>query len=218
MNSCWVSRQLAAPGLSGQRFCFSGLMSLINAVDQDFYPAWPQTTPCSGDGDKKFRVYASSDFAGNRGISIITTSARAEAMLLLPGFQDPQAVAATNFNEQQQYQVEEIPGKGIGLIAIKPLWRGDRILSNTASTMVDYKTFETLPSEEVVALEIAMLASLPISHQHMWMNLSIHEDTILSDGDRIVKIMSTNAFDVNIETEGYPFFFTTFPEGVYRPM
>ncbi|CAK7220418.1 SET domain-containing protein 5 [Sporothrix bragantina] len=109
------------------------------------------------------------------------------------------------------YRVEAMPGKGFGVVATKHLHRGDLIMSTTASVVIDYAVFESVPEDEVIRMQTAAIDSLPPLHHTRFMNLSTHDAT--EGHEQIVnKILSTNAFDIEaIDGEEYGYF-VVFPE------
>ncbi|KAJ2906201.1 hypothetical protein MKZ38_002626 [Zalerion maritima] len=157
---------------------------------------WSHTSPCFQNGEEEYCVFTSSSFAGNRGISIVTTPKHAEDMIHLPAFQhslDFQHLNA-DIDLEPHFRVEMIPGKGFGLVANRSINRGDRILGNTASTMLDYEAFEAIRGEDVERPQVAMVKNLRTKHRERYMNLSTHGEEAGGYEKRVAELMSTNAF------------------------
>lgn len=187
---------------------------------------WSRTTPCyknSTDGTE-FCVYTSESFAENHGITIMTSPARSVQFAQLPAFADPETVRGVNRDivyESEHgrrgdqpplsYRVEAMPGKGYGVVATKYLNRGDLIMSTTASVVIDYALFESIPDTEVVRMQTVAIDSLPPLHHARFMNLSTHDAT--EGHEQIVtKILATNAFDIETDNDDEYGYFVVFPE------
>ncbi|CAK7215589.1 SET domain-containing protein 5 [Sporothrix curviconia] len=187
---------------------------------------WSSTTPCYSNGTEgtEFCVYTSKSFADNHGITIMTSPDRAARFARIPAFADPSTVRGVNRDivyetehgrrEDQvplSYRVEAMPGKGYGVVATKHLRRGDLIMSTTASVVIDYALFDSVPEDEVMRMQTAAIDSLPALHHTRFMNLSTH-DAAEGHEQIVAKILSTNAFDIEaVDGEDYGYF-VVFPE------
>ncbi|ERS99739.1 hypothetical protein HMPREF1624_03103 [Sporothrix schenckii ATCC 58251] len=187
---------------------------------------WSRTTPCyknSTDGTE-YCVYTSESFAEGHGITVMTSPAKAVHFAQLPAFADPETVRGINRDivyESEHghrsdqpplsYRVEAMPGKGFGVVATKYLNRGDLIMSTTASVVIDYALFESIPDEDVVRMQTVAVDSLPPRHHARFMNLSTHAAT--EGHEQIVnKILATNAFDIETDDDDERGYFVVFPE------
>ncbi|KAK4177469.1 hypothetical protein QBC36DRAFT_327028 [Triangularia setosa] len=103
----------------------------------------------------------------------------------------------------------------MGLIAKVHIHRGDLIMANTPSLMIDYRAFEELPKEEYRQLQASAVDHLPDLHREHILALSTHDGIERTHIERIDKICSTNAFDIDpdnddeIQDHG---FYVVFPE------
>jgi len=176
---------------------------------------WTHTTPCIRNGTTEFCVYSDATFADHRGISVITTADRAQYFLQRKGFTKPEVNRGVNQDLEQDrlpvYEVVAIPGKDMGVVAKKPLNRGDLIMSNTASIMVDYGAFEVLSAPDILKLQSTGLDYLPLKHRARLLNLSTH-DQVEGYDKRVEKILATNAFDIELDDEEEDNFYVVFPE------
>ncbi|KAH0526558.1 hypothetical protein TsFJ059_009861 [Trichoderma semiorbis] len=151
-----------------------------------------------------FCVFSSKAFASGRGISIITTSDRAENFQQLPAFVDEDALSGVNEQPSPPFEEKELPGRGRGLIANKTLHRGDRIFAHTPILMLDSEIFGELETEEWLALEHAAVNNLPPKTKQMFSAL-YGSPVIDPVSDRI----DTNAFVLDLHGATY---YDVFPE------
>lgn len=145
----------------------------------------------------QFHLYALEEFAGGRGISILTTPERIEAFGNLPSL-------ARGPNEfwSNIYEEREIPGKGRGLIAKKTLHRGDTIFSNTPILILD----DDLPDRPKWSR--AAVGGLPVATQKLFWELCRPDKS-----DLVMGRIDVNVFDVEI---GGGSFAALFPEIAVR--
>ncbi|SPQ22831.1 7e59549a-6beb-4047-8fcb-2e89e6e6e9e0 [Thermothielavioides terrestris] len=115
-----------------------------------------------------------------------------------------------------KYEMREIPGKGMGLVATEHIRRGDLILANTASLMIDYRAFNELTEAQYTELQAQAVSSLPSAHRAALLNLSTHSSRDgLADAELVNKIAATNSFDIDPwpdDTDQHHSFFVLFPE------
>lgn len=117
----------------------------------------------------KLCVYTNTSFSGGRGISIFTTPKLAEEFASLPPFQDAHALDNINGFSGNWY-TEQIPGKGIGARAKKPLKFKDRITAYTPALLA-YREGELPTMEREKFFEIAV-SQLPEATQMMYLQLA----------------------------------------------
>lgn len=185
---------------------------------------WPVAGTCvmSHNRTEEYCVYSDYRFAGGRGISIVTTPSEALQIAKTEAFTQPDLYRSVrNFNapESDKWHVEEIPNKGMGLVASRNLRTGDHIMSISAAIMTDFKIWDHVDLDQVRRMQAQAISYLPKDHQKIFLNLSTH-DAVESREEQIYKIILTNAFDISdIEILDRPKgekgenFFTVFPEG-----
>lgn len=181
---------------------------------------WTSISNCArnGTGPTEFCVFYAGGFANNRGVSIITSPARAKSIAKLPAFTNPELTAHTNKdldpNYTAVYKSVMVPGKGVGLVAARTLYRGDRIMSSTPAIVIDYGFFETMPKKIVREIQTAAVDILPENHRQLLLNLSSHDGLYENYQQKVDKILSTNAFDIDADPEGDndDQFYVVFPE------
>lgn len=182
---------------------------------------WTHTTPCfhRAGTDKEYCVFTDTNFAEGRGISLVMEPRRASYLATLPAFVEPQINEGINQDLVRtvpaKYAVKEIPSKGMGLVATEHIRRGDVILANTASLMIDYGAF-SLPQDEYLQLAAAAADHLPGPHRAALLNLSSHDGRERTHAEHVDKVIRTNAFDIypdeDEDGEGAEILFVVFPE------
>lgn len=99
--------------------------------------------------------------------------------------------------------MRHIPGKGMGLIATSHIHRGDLIMANTPSLMIDYRAFNELTKPQYMFLQAAAVAHLPPAHAAHLLALSAHvtDTSHLTREELVDKISATNGFDIDPDDE-----------------
>ncbi|KAK1756153.1 hypothetical protein QBC47DRAFT_299226 [Echria macrotheca] len=183
--------------------------------------SWTHSSPCfvGSKTGQDFCVFTDTEFADGRGTSFVMTRRRADYLTTYSAFTDPGFVSGVNQDLVRTipavYDVHEFPGKGMGLVANQFIRRGELIMANTASLMIDYRVFHELKKEEYKELQLHAVNYLPDPHRKAFMNLSTHGQTFSTLVDTVEKIAETNAFDIDPdaddEEQNYGFF-VVFPE------
>lgn len=134
----------------------------------------------------------------------MTSPARAVDIAKSIAFTDPEifkTVDDLNAEESPRWRVEEMPGKGMGLVATRNIELGDHIMSTTASIMVDYNLFYDAPPGDILEMQVVAMDLLPDTHRRRILNLSTHDHA--SDYEtQVNKVILTNSF--NIDTIEFP--------------
>ena len=182
---------------------------------------WAHSSPCfkSTKTDHNYCVFTDNGFAEGRGTSFVTTAERADHLATYPAFTEPDTIRGMNQDLVRTlpavYAMQEFPGKGMGLVAKSDIRRGDLIMANTVSLMIDYRVFDDLPDDEWMELQALAVDHLPGPHRSTLMNLSTHNAGDLPHHERVNKITTTNAFDIDAgegDEEQDSGFFVVFPE------
>jgi hypothetical protein len=148
----------------------------------------------SREANNGFCVYTNDRFANGRGISIVATPKEIMNIVSTSILKEP---STAEFENQevgaQKYKYEQVPGKGLGVIANATFARGAKLQSYTPilAFQDDMMQFMSSKDRELV-LSIAV-SRLPQASQDIFYSLMGHagEDPIL---DRI----NTNAFTANM--------------------
>ncbi|KAL7793120.1 hypothetical protein V8C37DRAFT_113266 [Trichoderma ceciliae] len=173
------------------------------AVANSSYP-WASQSDCRDSSESSFCVFSFKDFAGGRGISILTTPDRIKKFQQLPAFVDAGALFGVNEQPSPPFEERALPGRGRGLVANKTLHRGDRIFAHTPILMLDGDSFGDLEQKDWLELEHVAVNSLPPQTKMMFSALYGRPKTDPTS-DRI----DTNAFELGLEEATH---YAVFPE------
>ncbi|KAK3898837.1 hypothetical protein C8A05DRAFT_46945 [Staphylotrichum tortipilum] len=182
--------------------------------------AWTHSLPCFQPNwaDDPICVFTDTTFAAGRGISLVTTPRRANYVATTPAFAEPETVGDINQDlggsVPAKYEMRELPGKGMGLIATAHIRRGEPIMANTASLMIDYRAFNELTKPEYKELQAHAVDNLPASHRALVLGLSTHTSSPLPHIELVDRIAATNGFDIDpdeTDTDQHHSFFVLFP-------
>lgn len=206
---CGLGASLIPPGgpicLTDPRYLTGGGHDNTTAESPGWQHRWTHSSPCfqGDDADHPICVFTDTNFADGRGISLVTGSQRAKHIATTPAFAEPDTVKGINHDldptPPAKYEMRELPGKGMGLIATAPIQRGEQIMANTASLMIDYRAFHELTKPQYTALQAHAVDNLPPAHRALLLSLSAHtpQTSHLTHTQLIDKIASTNSFDID---------------------
>lgn len=166
---------------------------------EDEFRAWTQRPKCTRKSEKHdvYCVFTSAHFANGRGISILTDPATAKEIASLPAFRQPKTVADINDETGAPFEMKALPGRGFGLVATRPLHRGDSIFSHTPVYMINMKTHDALDEEDRLELQREAIKRLPPASRELYMALHGH-----FGGDPIDDRLNTNSFYVELDHTG----------------
>ncbi|KAJ4407110.1 SET domain-containing protein 5 [Gnomoniopsis sp. IMI 355080] len=173
---------------------------------------WSGPHACAG----SFCVYANPSFAGNRGIAIISDGDSANMLANLPGFVDlasPRAadlLVTANINSRSQgVDTRDIPGKGRGLVASRPIHRGEQIMAYTPALVIHRAFVDELSRAEQLRLLRDAVGRLPtLTRVVFWKQLGqTHE----AEDNDILEIVMNNSFNLPLNLSGVSFI-GNFPE------
>jgi hypothetical protein len=145
---------------------------------------------------------------------MLTSPERADYVASLPVFRDANVLARENKDPDpalSPLDFVHIPGKDMGVVAKRPIYRGDHLMSFTPAVVIDYGAFENLPYQDIMKLQMGMVDQLPNELKGRFLNLSTHDEAG-SHNERIDKILKTNAFDIELSDENEYGLFVVFPE------
>ncbi|KAF2641184.1 SET domain-containing protein [Massarina eburnea CBS 473.64] len=138
-------------------------------------------------------VFSNQEFAGGRGIFIVTTGSLAYKMLNKAAFTDPTSLSRINHHDNPSFVEHEFPGKGRGLIANKTLNRGDQIFASTPLVISHPGSYDLVEAERL-RLAHRGVDSLPSASKAKFWKLLDH-----FKGDPVDDRINTNAFDIEID-------------------
>ncbi|KAF2018542.1 SET domain-containing protein [Aaosphaeria arxii CBS 175.79] len=150
-------------------------------------------------------VYTSASFSNGRGISIFTTPKIAEEFASLPAIQDPTILETRSINiDSGTWHVQEMSGKGMGMVAKRNLKFKDRITGYTPALLAHVEDeLSTLERERFFRLAVNQL---PDAMRDMYLRLA----TVYGDPRvRVQDIVKANTFQLDIGGQNH---LAVFPE------
>lgn len=147
---------------------------------------------CEGDAlsDAYFCVYTDPEFFHGRGITLITTSSIMESVNI-PEMEDvPQGCG--NVAVDEPYVEQYIPGKGIGLVANRLIKRGEVIIFEPPSIIVNLDMGGLVKEETRLEMQWEGIYNLPRETKSKSLGLMGH-----FGGDHLDDVLNTNAFGVD---------------------
>lgn len=178
--------------------------------------AWTRASSCTANGTEEYCVFISSTFANGRGLGVVTSPERANYIANLPAFTDQHALENENAEKSDDllpYEFVHVPGKDMGVVAKRPIYRGDHLMTFTPALVLDYGAMENLPEPDIHRLQTEAIDQLPSDLRNRFLNLSTHSGAS-SHTERIDKILRTNAFDVEISDDNEFGLYVVFPESL----
>ncbi|KAJ9302063.1 hypothetical protein DTO271G3_929 [Paecilomyces variotii] len=140
-------------------------------------------------------VYTDRSFADNRGISIFTTPQIADEFVRLRPFRDPAILAGIN-NPEGPWHPQNLPGRGIGLLAKTRIDPGERLMAYTPLLIMHQHHQISIPVREKF-LRLA-IEQLPDASKEQYLRLA----TIYGNLSVIVQdVIQTNAFEMQVGGE-----------------
>lgn len=177
-------------------------------------PSWVHSKPCTKSGKTEYCAFTQRSFSGNEGLSVVTTPERI-SRLAKGIFSDKKGKTRLPHSSGSSYEDAEIPGKGIGLIATKPIRAGQCVMTRTPAVMIDRSALDALSNDASVALLIQGVEALPTIHRDRYLNLTTHMD-VASRITRISQIFAVNSFRTEVGDQGADFH-SVFTESGCRP-
>ncbi|KAK6865229.1 hypothetical protein PG990_005327 [Apiospora arundinis] len=173
----------------------SHLGNTTKKIDQ-LPPSWVRGNHCINSGRTKYCAFTKPSFSSNEGISLITTPKRV-SKLATGILSDKKDHTQTPQHSASFYEDAEIPGKGIGLMATKPIRAGQRIMTRTPAVMIDRSALDTLSEDESIALLVQGVEALPEVHRNRYLNLTTHM-TVVDRQMKISQIFAVNSFRTGV--------------------
>jgi hypothetical protein len=166
------------------------------SVEED---QWFRSDSCHQVGSDEFCAFTQPSFDAGRGIALVTTAEILQKMASLPIFTEKklQRIASQPFTTPA-YRDEQIPGKGIGLVAVRPLGNNEQFLRRMPIVMVDDIAFKRLGRASLTDLLTQAIGDLPEAHQVDYLNLTAHVE-VENHQDRVYEIFMKNDFVVAVE-------------------
>lgn len=153
----------------------------------------------------QFCVYTSTTFASGRGISLLTTPKIASKIASLPAFTSPTPFKPLfNSLNPAPFEVRELPGRGMGVIATRPIKRGTILFAyptigiyhNSAFPRLHNSSSSSSSQTHTHSSLFSLSASqLPPSSSNLLYSLAAHEPhRQLPNGEGVIGRLNTNTF------------------------
>jgi hypothetical protein len=153
------------------------------------------TTDLANPQDKEtFCIYTKKDFGDGRGIAFFTSTKIIAEVLKMSAFTDPKSIKGMNdliggkFGPPP-YEFRRFPVKGLGLVANRTIYRGERIMQETPTYVYNRNVFTSTDEESRIPMGWHAAYQLPEEARHELLALHKHHG-----GDEIDDLMRTNAF------------------------
>lgn len=147
----------------------------------------------------KYCVYTNDDFFG-KGISLITTASNHGRVKQI---QMPRTAMKLGY---EKTRIVEIPGRGRGLVATRPIRRGERIMAAKPALLVHREAFRELPIEDMYYLMDMAVDNLPTARKESYM-----AQASSMGSHKITDIFFTNTFQLTVGGHD-GFHYGNFPE------
>lgn len=194
---------------------------------------WVRGDACQTLGPAEFCTFTHPSFNDGLGLSLITTTARLEALFLSSPALTPAAQPSTKkipwargagATAGPSFHAADIPGKGVGLVADRRIAAGELVLARTPAVLVDERGFAGLGEAPLRRLLGQAVAALPRGHRRQYLDLSTgHDDDDddvepgdgRDDGDdddeKVYQVFAKNNFRTRITDDAD--FHATFVDG-----
>lgn len=179
----------------------------------DSLRGWVKGDSCQELGSSSFCTFTTATFNEGFGLSVITTEQRLESLSSLPVFaQQEQKKPWGGKASDVSYEQQEVPGKGIGLVATRRISAGELILARTPAVLVDDDAFRGLDQGRLTQVLVPAIEMLPAKHQSEYLKLTTHQETHGHD-EKIYNIFAKNNYRTRIANSTD--FHATFIDGQY---
>ncbi|KAF2704636.1 SET domain-containing protein [Pleomassaria siparia CBS 279.74] len=215
-RQCWYESPLISVSLSTSSDGISELVDSygFNALSRKTsqtkvgtqYAPWSHPPVCTEvlQGLRsKLCVYTNAAFSNGRGISIFTTPKVAQEFASLPPFQNATAMDKINVFSGAWY-TQELPGKGVGMLARKTLKFGDGVTAHTPALLAYLEgELPTLQREKYFRIAVSQL---PDATRDAFLQLT----TVYGDERiRVQDIVKANTFQLEVGGQNH---LAVFPE------
>lgn len=160
--------------------------------------------------ESKYCTFTHPSFNHGLGVSVVTTPELFQRFAELPVFSK-----RTNLNPLQDetaspFKDVQIPGKGVGLVATRPVDAREVYMARTPAVMLDDTAFRLLGRSRLTALLTRAVDDLPYAHRTEYLNLTTHSE-VGSHAERVYEIFMKNNF--RTEVHNLEVFHSAFTQG-----
>ncbi|KAG8160654.1 hypothetical protein KVR01_008918 [Diaporthe batatas] len=160
---------------------------------------WYRSDKCHQVGSEVFCAFTQPSFNAGHGIALVTTAETLQEMASLHVFTDPrEQMFGWMQSAGPAYREEQIPGKGIGLVAKRLLRTNEAFLNRAPIVMVDGIAFKRLGRARLTELLTQAVADLPETYQAEYLNLTTHID-VETHQQRVYEIFMKNDFVTSVK-------------------
>ncbi|EFQ31748.1 hypothetical protein CGRA01v4_04776 [Colletotrichum graminicola] len=150
---------------------------------------WTGPHGCAGN----YCLYANRGFADGRGIVIISTPENVQKVRDLEQNLQSQPLEEDPSSGAPPFEIKEVEGKGLGMIANKTLARGDNVMLKTPVLLAHRAFIERTPAADRHALLDAVAGFLPPATRAGFLSQMGH-----FGGHQVSDIMATNSFQMDV--------------------
>ncbi|KIV86914.1 hypothetical protein PV11_02490 [Exophiala sideris] len=174
----------------------SAHQDILRLTTTDYAP-WSHQPVCTEHLDainSQLCVYTNVAFSNGRGISIFTTPQIADEVAQLLPFQDPAVLASHGINpDDGPWYVQQLPGKGMGVLAKHDLHRGDRITAYTPYLLAHMENvLSTIEREHFLRIAIDQLPAASREHYLSLATIYGNPSVVIQD------VVKANAFEMQV--------------------
>ncbi|KAK2034295.1 SET domain-containing protein [Colletotrichum zoysiae] len=150
---------------------------------------WTGPHGCAG----SYCLYANRGFAAGRGIVVISTPENVQKLRDLEQTLQSQPPEEDPSSRAPPFEIKEVEGKGLGMIANKTLRRGDNVMLKAPVLLAHRAFIERTPAADRHALLDAVAGFLPAATRDGFMGQMGH-----FGGHQVSDIMATNSFQMDL--------------------
>jgi hypothetical protein len=144
--------------------------------------------------DEDYCVFTSLDLSNQRGMSLLTTRSEASKFLELPAFNSNGIRQDSNQERYpESFEIQEVPGHGIGVVANKSIARGEVIMSHSPVVMINDDIYGRFDEQEQIKIKNIAVNQLPPRTKSLVMGLAGE-----FGGDPVADIIDTNSFQIGM--------------------
>ncbi|THV50499.1 hypothetical protein BGAL_0147g00020 [Botrytis galanthina] len=205
-----VSRNKHHPNKSSQLLFINNNESNTTLSTSSSPSPWQYSPVCSNitstsPKTPQFCVYTSTTFASGRGISLLTTPKIASKIASLPAFTSSLPFQPLyNSSNPAPFEIRQLPGRGMGVIATRPIKRGTILFAYPTIGIYHNSAFPRShnssslsqnQNQNHTSLFSLSATQLPPSTSNLLYSLAAHEPhRQLHNGEGIIGRLNTNTF------------------------
>lgn len=163
-----------------------------------------------GASESRYCTYTHPFFNHGLGVSVITTPEIFQKFSNLPVFGRDRNLHSLEGEKASPFKDVRIPGKGVGLVATRPVEASEVYMARTPAVMLDDTAFRLLGRARLTALLTQAVDDLPHAHRSEYLNLTTHNE-VGGHAERVYEIFMKNNF--RTEVHNLEVFHSAFTQG-----